>query len=56
MKEITITMDRYDELVAKEYAYEVFKLAAEENNVWLRDFAKLLFHAKPKKDESTDEF
>ena len=56
MNKIEITVERYDELLTKEYAYEVMKMATESNEVWLREFAKLLFFAEPKKAEPTDDF
>ena len=56
MNKIEITMERYDELLTKEYAYEVFKHAAEQENYYLKDVAKLIFFAEPKKAEPTDEF
>ena len=55
MNKIEITVERYDELLTKEYAYEVMKLATESNEVWLREFAKMLFFAEPKKAEPTDD-
>ena len=56
MNKIEITVERYDELLTKEYAYEVMKAATEANDVWLRDFAKLLFFVETKKAEPTDDF
>ena len=46
MKEITITMERYDELIAKEYAYEAMKHAVEENYPFIHDLAGALFFRK----------
>lgn len=46
MDKITITQERYDELIAKEYAYEAMKHAVEENYPFLPDLASALFFRK----------
>ena len=56
MNKIEITVERYEELLTKEYAYEVFKQAVEQDNYWLKDLAKLIFFTEPKKTEPTDDF
>lgn len=43
---IAITIERYEELIAKEYAYEAMKHALEEKYPLLPDVANVLFFVK----------
>lgn len=53
---VTITLERYDELISKEYAYEAIKHAVESDYPFINDIAKALCFVKKRTVEPNDEF
>lgn len=51
--EITISVERYDELIAKEHAYEAIKHAIESDYPFFVDIARALCFVK---ERTKDEF